>query len=77
MRITEEAISTIVGGMVVLIVATLLFNYFKKINEGTFEATEDTRKVEGIGAEGVCPGGIESIEYYESDKVKKVVCNSF
>lgn len=45
LKINETAISTVMGGVVVLIVAVLMFNYFKSINQDTNGVITEPAKV--------------------------------
>ena len=46
LRVNETTISTIMGGVVVLIVAILMFNYFKSINKDQGVITETAKVIE-------------------------------
>lgn len=72
-RITEDHISTILGAMVVLIVAVLMFNYFKNIDTDTLRSDGKTEEIV-IDGECVFPRKARSVEYYDTGNVKKVEC---
>lgn len=58
-RLNEAAISTFLGGLVVVVVSVLLYNYFSNVNKTTPEATESDKTVTLVEENGVLvPGNL-------------------
>ena len=50
LKVNEDFISTILGGMVLLLMGVMIFNYFKSVNRNGVITEESAVKVEGVNS---------------------------